>query len=107
MIREVAQPTDGSAKVMSVDLSGRRVLVTGASSGIGADVSRSVVASGGHVAMLARRNERLSDFRDELGERAVGIPCDVTNLEGLNEAVETAAARSRWNRRARRRRRGG
>jgi NAD(P)-dependent dehydrogenase (short-subunit alcohol dehydrogenase family) len=39
--------------MMSVNLSGRRVLVTGASSGLGADVSRSVVAGGGAVAMLA------------------------------------------------------
>jgi NADP-dependent 3-hydroxy acid dehydrogenase YdfG len=76
---------------MSVDLIGRRVLVTGASSGIGADVSRSIVAAGGAVAMLARRKERLAELSDELGERSVGIPCDVTDLGRLDEAVESAA----------------
>ena len=77
---------------MSVDLSGRRVLVTGASSGIGADVSRSVVAAGGAVAMLARgaRNGSPSSS-DELGERSVGIPCDVTKLDRLDAAVDEAA----------------
>ncbi len=76
---------------MPVDLSGRRVLVTGASSGIGADVSRSIVSAGGSVAMMARRKERLDELSQELGERSVGIPCDVTDLERLDEAVDHAA----------------
>ena len=77
--------------MIPVALSGRRVLVTGASSGIGADVSRSVVAAGGSVALLARRKERLAELTDELGERSVPIPCDVTDLDRLEGAVEEAA----------------
>ena len=87
----MVRPTGGRAGVMGVDLRGRRVLVTGASSGIGADVSRSVVAAGGTVAMLARRKERLAQLGEELGEGAVGVPCDVTDLERINEAVSAAA----------------
>ena len=49
------------------DLSGRRVLVTGASSGIGAATCRAIVDRGGTVAMLARRKERLEDLAEELG----------------------------------------
>ncbi|HVU73800.1 MAG TPA: SDR family NAD(P)-dependent oxidoreductase [Mycobacteriales bacterium] len=75
---------------MSV-LSGRRVLITGASSGIGAATARSVVRAGGSVALLARRKERLDDLSAELGERAVGIPCDVTDPEALVQAVAAAA----------------
>jgi NADP-dependent 3-hydroxy acid dehydrogenase YdfG len=77
--------------MMSVHLNERRVLVTGASSGIGADVSRSVVAAGGAVAMLARRKERLIELSDELGGTAVPIACDVTDLDRLDEAVDEAA----------------
>jgi len=44
---------------IQVDLTGRRVLVTGASSGIGAAAARSIVSCGGSVALLARRKERL------------------------------------------------
>jgi NADP-dependent 3-hydroxy acid dehydrogenase YdfG len=76
---------------MSVNLNGRRVLVTGASSGIGADVSRSVVAAGGAVAMLARRKERLVELSEQLGEQTVPIACDVTDLDRLDEAVDEAA----------------
>jgi NADP-dependent 3-hydroxy acid dehydrogenase YdfG len=76
---------------VSVDLAGRRVLVTGASSGIGAATCRSIVDCGGAVAMLARRKERLEAIRAELGDRATPIACDVTDLEALEAAVEEAA----------------
>jgi len=75
---------------LSVDLTGRRVLVTGASSGIGAEVCRSIVACGGSVAMLARRKERLDELHYELGEAAVGVPADVTDMEALEAAVQEA-----------------
>lgn len=76
----------------SADLTGRRLVVTGASSGIGAAVCRAIVGCGGSVAMLARRKERLDALCEELGERAVGVPGDVTDLDAL-EASITAAAR--------------
>jgi len=76
---------------VSVDLTGRRVLVTGASSGIGAETCRSLVGCGASVAMLARRKERLDEIGEELGERAVGVPADVTDLERLEAAVDEAA----------------
>src|SRR5436305_6534652 len=75
---------------LSVDLTGRRVLVTGASSGIGAEVCRSIVACDGSVAMLARRKERLDELHDELGAAAVGVPADVTDMEALEAAVQEA-----------------
>jgi NADP-dependent 3-hydroxy acid dehydrogenase YdfG len=74
-----------------VDLTGRRVLVTGASSGIGAATARSIVACGGSVAMLARRKERLDELVEELGARAVGVRADVTDLEQLEAAIADAS----------------
>ncbi len=78
---------------MGVDLGGRRVLVTGASSGIGAEVCRAIVRSGGSVAMMARRTERLDGLHDELGDRAIPVPCDVTDIDALEIAVADAARR--------------
>ena len=54
---------------VTVDLKGRRVLLTGASSGIGAATCRAIVGCGGSVAMLARRKDRLDELEHELGRR--------------------------------------
>jgi NADP-dependent 3-hydroxy acid dehydrogenase YdfG len=76
---------------LDVNLKGRRVLVTGASSGIGAATCRAIVSCGGSVAMLARRKERLDELRENLGERAHPVPGDVTDTATLEEVVATAA----------------
>jgi NADP-dependent 3-hydroxy acid dehydrogenase YdfG len=77
--------------VVSVNLEGRRVLVTGASSGIGVEICRSIVACGGSVAMLARRKARLDALGAELGQRAHAFKADVTDLDGLQGAIADAA----------------
>lgn len=78
---------------MSLDthLGGRRVLVTGASSGIGAATCRSIVSCGGTVAMLARRKDRLAELSDALDGRGTAVPCDVTDLAALKDAIAEAS----------------
>ena len=78
---------------ISVELSGRRILVTGASSGLGAEICRSLVRHGSQVAMIARRKDRLEELQTELGEMAVAIPCDVTDFLLLQAAVAEATDR--------------
>ncbi len=73
---------------MNGDLHGRRVLITGASSGIGAATARAVVAAGGRVALVARRRDRLEHLAGELDGFAV--PADVTDLDQLTAAVSAA-----------------
>jgi NAD(P)-dependent dehydrogenase (short-subunit alcohol dehydrogenase family) len=48
-------------------LSGRRVLVVGASSGIGASTAKAVIAGGGDVTVSARREDRLRALVEEMG----------------------------------------
>lgn len=71
-------------------VTGMRVLVTGASSGIGEATARALVAEGASVAVLARREERVRALADEIG----GVPLvgDVTD-EGVRALVDEAAAR--------------
>lgn len=71
------------------DLTGRRILVTGASSGIGEAIARSIVDRGGAVALLARRAERLAELAAELA--GVPVAADVSDAQSVERAVTTAA----------------
>ncbi len=76
---------------IKIDLTGRRLLVTGASSGIGAAVCRTLASSGASIVMLARRGDRLEELSAELGAKVKGIVCDVTNNEALETAIQQAS----------------
>ena len=76
---------------MSADLNARRVLITGASSGIGAAIAEAVVNAGGSVGLMARSAEAIDELADRLGERAVSAPADVTDAEAVAAAIERAA----------------
>lgn len=68
------------------DLSGKIALVTGASSGLGAQFARALAHQGANVALAARRKERLEDLAQEiedLGVSAFVVPCDVRNEEDV------------------------
>jgi NADP-dependent 3-hydroxy acid dehydrogenase YdfG len=71
------------------ELTGRRVLVTGGSSGIGAATARAIAEAGGQVAVLARRTGPLRALADEFG--AVAVPADVTDADAARAAVDEAA----------------
>ena len=65
-------------------LSGRTVLVTGASSGIGEATARAVAARGAKVLLVARREDELERVRagiEAAGGRAAAYPCDLTDVE--------------------------
>ncbi len=56
-------------------------LITGASSGIGAETARQAAAAGYRVAVAARSRDKLESLVAELGgpERALAVECDVTD----------------------------
>lgn len=68
-------------------LDGKRILVTGASSGIGAHLARVAAGAGACVVAAARRTERLETLVDELGGGATALALDVTDGASLAAAV--------------------
>lgn len=74
-----------------MDLAGKRIVVVGASSGLGRTIGTHLGGSGARVALLARRHERLVAAAEEIGERALAIRCDVTDAESVSSAIKEAA----------------
>jgi uncharacterized protein len=71
-------------------IAGSRVLVTGASRGIGAELARGFRAAGAQVALVARGADSLSSLADQLNGRA--YPTDLTNRAELRELLDRVEA---------------
>ena len=81
--------------VPGFDLSGRTVLITGASSGIGERWARLLAAAGARVVMGARRTDRLEAIQAELqaaGHQALAVAVDVASEASVIAAFDAAEA---------------
>ena len=77
----------------SINLEGRVALVTGASSGLGAQFARTLSQAGACVVLAGRRIERLKDLRAEIegqGGDAHVVQLDVTDVASIKAAVAHA-----------------
>ena len=80
---------------MDRELDGQIVIVTGASSGIGAATARRLAQGGAHVVLAARRRERLAELAREIaqaGGRATICAGDITSAADRERIVQTALA---------------
>ncbi|MBP5656065.1 SDR family oxidoreductase, partial [Candidatus Saccharibacteria bacterium] len=73
---------------------GQVAVVTGASSGLGKQMALALARQGASLVILARRIERLEEFKPELeqagAEKVLAIKCDVTSTEDIEKAATAA-----------------
>lgn len=79
-----------------VDLTGKRILLTGASSGIGAAATKQFGLHRAVVVAVARRKDLLDAVADRItgdGGTAMSLPCDLSDMEAIDALVEDVEKR--------------
>ena len=76
-----------------MQFSGKTILITGASRGIGAAALSAFHAAGANVVGLARSQEALEAQVTPLGDRAMACVCDIADQTAVQHAVDQAVAR--------------
>ena len=75
------------------NLKGRIAVITGASSGLGRQMTYAFAKQGADLVILARRMDRLEELKEELekdGVSVLAIKCDVTSTEEIDNAAKIA-----------------
>lgn len=79
-----------------VDLRGKRVLLTGASSGIGEAAAEQFASAGATVVAVARRQDLLEEVVGRIsaaGGDATAIPCDLSEMDAIDALAADVEAR--------------
>lgn len=71
-----------------MDIDSKTAIITGASSGIGAEFSRSLINKGATVYGLARSTDKLQTIREKLGEQFMPVTMDITDHDAIETWIE-------------------
>ncbi|MEX2195593.1 MAG: SDR family oxidoreductase [Thermoleophilaceae bacterium] len=80
---------------LSSAVKGKKILITGASSGIGLETALRVGEAGGEVLLVSRTREKLEEVAsqvEELGGTAHACPCDLSDLDDIDRLAEEVLA---------------
>ena len=69
------------------DLSGKRVLITGAAGGIGKELSRSFLEVGANIILSGTNIKRLQSLKDDLNQECEVYKCDLKNVDEINDLI--------------------
>ncbi len=84
---------------MSFSLNGKVAIITGASQGLGLEISRRYVDAGASIVMCARHGDLLREAREDLGRELVvgqaieAIPADVSDPKSVGQLVKATLQR--------------
>ena len=73
-----------------IDLSKKKVLLTGASGGIGKAIAKELNSSGAHICLTGRNKEELVKLQNELGDNSSFIIADLSNHDEIDNLVSGA-----------------
>ena len=76
--------------IKPIELAGKRILLTGASSGIGEAAAEQFARAGATVVVVARRQDLLDNLAERIttaGGEALSIPCDVSDMDAVDALV--------------------
>lgn len=73
------------------DFTGKSALITGASGGIGGAIATALHERGASVAVSGTNEEKLGALVDRLGDRAVAVPCNLSDLEAVDALPKQAS----------------
>ena len=69
------------------DLSGKRVLITGAAGGIGKELSKSFLELGANIILSGTNIKRLQSLKDDLNQECEVYKCDLKNIDEINDLL--------------------
>src|SRR3954466_4266115 len=75
---------------MPADLKGARVLLTGATGGIGNAIARELHGRGAHVLATGRRRKALDELAQSLGDRLEPLVADLSQPDAVDTLVQQA-----------------
>ncbi|MDW3207784.1 MAG: SDR family oxidoreductase [Alphaproteobacteria bacterium] len=75
---------------MDMNLTGKRVLVTGTNGGIGKSIAAAFLREGGRVAVHARKSQTAAEVASELGQRAIPVYADLSDTAAIRAMAASA-----------------